>query len=271
MKSMIKIDHTFLIVMKPNEMLPINNTILKLLLFTLFFCTSCGIGKIQNEVKEGPIVVDNNGIAGNTTLDLLNRVDADVLGKKSDLVILMVGTNDMLNSNKFVSYRDYEANLTQIVRKIKKHETEVLLMSSPTVDSVYLFGRHDKTLFEEDPNIKLQNAKNIVAQVAKENNTLYLDVNSVFSKRGLPVHNQDDYIINEKNSNKKDGVHLTSLGYKFIAKIVFQYLVENNLQVKYKSIVCFGDSLTKGSGAKGAGTITGENYPSFLNQMLNEN
>jgi len=44
--------------------------------------------------------VINSGIKGNTTTDILGRLKKDVLDKKPDLVILMVGTNDMLNSKK---------------------------------------------------------------------------------------------------------------------------------------------------------------------------
>lgn len=237
-----------------------------LLIPSILVLISCGGSKTNKADIE--ITIHNKGVAGNTTINLLNRIDEDVLSENPDLVILMVGTNDMLNSKKFVSYEDYELNLKQIVETIKKNNAQVLLMSTPTVDSIYLYQRHDKKLFTDTPNVKLQKVKLIIEKIAKATNSHFVDINGAFRVENLPVHNKDEYIINKKNSNKEDGVHLTPVGYEFIAKNIFEFLESNGLSNKYNNVICFGDSLTKGSGAEGAGTVTGENYPSFLNRML---
>ncbi|MDN3663837.1 SGNH/GDSL hydrolase family protein [Algibacter miyuki] len=240
------------------------------MIFTLFIClTACKTALVKK--GEVTLVVENNGVAGNSTANLLRRLESDVLSEKPDLVIIMVGTNDMLNSKKFVSYENYHENLSSIVENIKNIDAQVLLMTPPRVDSLYLFKRHDKALFTDTPNVKLQKVKQIMEDVAKEYDAFFVDNYSVFKAKGLPQHNQDNYIRNLKNSNKEDGVHLKPIGYKLIAENVFDYLKTNNLLDKYKHIICFGDSLTKGSGASGAGTITGENYPSFLYRMLLKN
>ncbi len=44
----------------------------------------------------------NKGVAGNNSKDLMVRVDNDVINEQPDLVIIMVGTNDMINSKKFL-------------------------------------------------------------------------------------------------------------------------------------------------------------------------
>ena len=248
--------------------------------YLLLIIISCFIGcktKVLEEKKDInskeriTLKLENGGIAGNTAVNLKGRLEADVLSQNPDLVILMVGTNDMLNSKKFVSYQDYKQNLSEVVKRIKENGSQVLLMSPPTVDSLYLFMRHDKTVFTDTPNIKLQKAKEIIEQVAQDNDAFYVDNYNVFKAKGLPVHNKDEYIRNQKNSNVKDGVHLKPKGYKLIAQNVYAYLKANKLLDKYNYIICFGDSLTKGSGAEGAGTITGENYPSFLYAMLTAN
>ena len=252
--------------------------IISFLVFVVFL-SGCKASKIKSDTKliskkvETPFTLnlENNGVAGNTTINLLGRLEKDVLSKNADLVILMVGTNDMLNSKKLVSYDDYKLNLDKIVKEIKKTNAQVLLISPPTVDSIYLFNRHDKNLFKEGPNQKIYKVKQIIKEVSEANNTLFVDNNLAFKTLNLPVHNEDKYIRNKKNSNVEDGVHLTPLGYKLIAENVYQFLENNNLSKKYRNIICFGDSLTKGSGAKGAGTITGENYPSFLYKMLTNN
>ena len=89
------------------------------------------IGLLFASVTSQELIV-NKGIAGDTSADLLGRIESDVIAENPDLVILMVGTNDMLNSSKMLSYEEYASNLTEIVRRLKKSEMEVLLLSPPT-------------------------------------------------------------------------------------------------------------------------------------------
>jgi lysophospholipase L1-like esterase len=224
--------------------------------------------EVEEIIEDYTFEIENKGIAGNTTINLLDRLESDVFNNTPDLVVLMVGTNDMLNSQKFVSYENYETNLSQIVERIKAKNAQVLLMSAPTVDSLYLYIRHDKNLFTDTPNLKLQKAKKIVEKIATATNSYFVDINGAFRAKKIPVHNTDAYIRNKKNSNSEDGVHLTPLGYSFVAENIYAFLKSEEVLLKYKHIICFGDSLTKGSGASGAGTVTGENYPSVLGNML---
>ena len=83
--------------------------------------------------------VINAGVGGNNTVNLLKRIEEDVLKKNPDLTILMVGTNDMLNSRKMISFQDYADNLNIIVKTLLSNEIKVLLMSPPPVDSNYPF------------------------------------------------------------------------------------------------------------------------------------
>lgn len=199
---------------------------------------------------KGYTQVINAGVGGNTTLNLLERLDEDVLKHKPDLVIVMVGTNDMLNSKKMISYKQYKKNLKKILRRIKRGGANIVLMTSPPVDSVYLFQRHKRRLFTEMPNVKLDSIRNIVSRIARKNKWKYLDLYQTFSEMHLPKHNEDLFFRNEKNSGAKDGVHPTALGYRFIGELVFYHLKENNLLSDHQRIVCFGDSITNGSGVK---------------------
>lgn len=209
--------------------------------------------------------VINAGIGGNTSKDLLKRIDKDVLSQNPDLVILMVGTNDMLNSRKMLSYEEYAANIEEIVRKLKTNGAEVVLMTSLPVDSVYLFTRHNRSNFTEPPNAKIDSVGQIVEGIAIKHKTYFFDLNAVFKSRNLPQHNQDLFIKNPRNSSKTDGVHPTSLGYHLIASQVFFFLKENELIKSDKKIICFGDSITFGGGEENE-----RNYPSYLNQFIKE-
>ncbi|MFY0652434.1 MAG: esterase [Cyclobacteriaceae bacterium] len=222
--------------------------------FVFVFCMWCIGANAQ---------VVNAGVGGNTTKDLLNRIDRDVLNQEADLVILMVGTNDMLNSKKMITYQEYQKNLEEIIQSIKQRGSEVLLMSSPPVDSAYLFTRHDRKLFNETPNEKINAVGNIVSAVAKQLGIFFFDLNAKFKELNLPKHNEDLFIKNPQNSGKTDGVHPTALGYRFIAENIFFFLKENKLLKPDIKIVCFGDSITKGSGA----TV---NYPSYLADRIED-
>lgn len=216
------------------------------------------------------VTIANKGIGGNNTNDLLKRIDTDVVKLNPDLVILMVGTNDLLNSKKMISFEKYETNLNQIVKKIKDNKSQILLMSPPPVDSIYLFQRHDKNVYTQPPNVKMDSARQIIKRTANKHTLLFIDLFQAFKNKNIPDHNQDNYIRNIKNSSKNDGVHPTPLGYQFITDQITHYLKEKGLLYKYTNIVCFGDSITFGSGLKKGGTVFGENYPSYLYKILNQ-
>ncbi len=85
-----------------------------------------------------------------------------------------------------------------------------------------------------------------------------------FVKRGIPKHNSDEYIKNEKNSRKKDGVHPTPAGYKLMSDIIWAFMEQSELVTRYRTIICLGDSITNGGG-----NASGKNYPTYLKQNLN--
>lgn len=215
------------------------------------------------------IEVINSGVGGNTTKDLLKRIDTDVIEHQPDLTILMVGTNDLLNSRKMISFEEYRSNLDRIIKAIKASGSDVLLMSSPPVDTAYLFNRHDKAVYTMDPNKKMDSVCVVVNELAIANGVFFLNLQRKFKTRNIPKHNEDLFIRNPMNSGKADGVHPTELGYNFIAENILQFMKEHGLLKKYLKIVCFGDSITRGDGVMAGGTVSGKNYPSFLYQKLN--
>ncbi len=218
---------------------------------------------ISNAVSTPQTKVINAGVGGNTTRDLLKRIDRDVLEHRPDLVILMVGTNDMLNSKKMIGYGEYASNVEVLMKKIKTSGSELVLMSPIPADSVYLFTRHEKHLFKQSPNQKIDSIGKLVEKLAMDKQVYFFDLNAEFKQLNLPQHNRDLLIRNVKNSGKADGVHPTALGYRLMAQNVYHFLKENKLIEEGKKIICFGDSITRGGG-KGA------NYPAYLGELISE-
>jgi len=216
------------------------------------------------------ISIINKGIGGNNTNDLLKRIDADVLSQSPDLVIMMVGTNDMLNTKKIISYDLYRSNYESIVQKLIDNKIKVVLMSSPPVDTGYLFQRHRRELFQQQPNEKIDSIRTIVKQIAKNNGLCFLDLNEAFKVIGSPNRTKESLIINEANKAIPDGIHPTKEGYQFISKKIYRFLKKHRLIKKNMKIICFGDSITYGSFMKGEGTTSGDTYPAMLQNYLNK-
>lgn len=102
--------------------------------------------------------VCNKGVAGNSSSDLLARLNHDVIDLNPDLVIVLVGTNDLLNSKIMVSVAELISNLERLTDSLRRHGIDVVLVSPPPVDSAYLFERHDADLYPLPPNKLLKEA-----------------------------------------------------------------------------------------------------------------
>jgi lysophospholipase L1-like esterase len=209
------------------------------------------------------VKVINAGIGGNNTIDLLKRLETDCLSHHPDLVIIMVGTNDALNSFKSVSDKDYEANLNSLVKKINQAGSKVLLLTIPPIYEPYLLLRHPASFYgTEGPTVKRNKINEIIKSVSTTNHTYFLDTGGFIDKIGKVGVDKDSLIRNVLNSNNKDGVHPTATGYRFIALSIFNF-ISSQKQV-FRSIVCYGDSITFGDGS-----IDKESYPSYLKKLLN--
>ncbi|SKA31158.1 GDSL-like Lipase/Acylhydrolase family protein [Chitinophaga eiseniae] len=231
-----------------------------LLLCCLMACMACA---------SRTYTVINKGVAGNSTADLLARVEKDVVALQPDLVVLMAGTNDMVNSHKLVPYGQYAAQYRQLVRRIRQAGARVVLMTSLPVDTGYLFQRHQRGLYDTDPNRKIDSACAIVREIAVSEQVYCFDLHEVFVRHGEPDRAAASLIINAANTGREDGIHPTAAGYRLMAAQLYAYLKKHHLLRRHHRILCFGDSITYGAFMDGAGTDTGDTYPAALKRLLN--
>jgi lysophospholipase L1-like esterase len=212
-------------------------------------------------ISTGETEVINAGIGGNNTVDLLARMDKDCLQHQPQLVILMVGTNDM-NSRKYIPLADYEKNLQAMIDAIKKAKSKILLMNLLPVYEPYLMTRHKPEFYApEGHSGRLAQMNALIKKVAGRNRIAFLDLHHIFQTVGNIGLDADSLLQNEANSNKTDGLHPTADGYRTIAIAVYQHLLDHDLV--RERIVCFGDSITFGDGKPG-----GKNYPAYLKKLL---
>lgn len=208
----------------------------------------------------------NKGVPNNNISNLLRRVKRAVLKHHPGLVIIMIGTNDMVNPPKMLSYTDYKEKLNTLVKTIKANGAEVLLLTLPYVDPIDLFSRHRRKKYTIPPNERIDSANAIIYQTAKDQHCLSLDINSIFNAHHSPNRTSSSLIRNKQNARARDGVHPTPEGYEVIAKNIAAFLKQKGKS--YKKIICFGDSITFGAYVKGEGSTRGKTYPAVLKRLL---
>lgn len=210
----------------------------------------------------------NKGTPGNITKDLLVRVYRDVIVHKPDVVVLLIGTNDLLNTRKMVSMTEYYNNIEQLADSLLSHNIHLVVVSPPTVDTLYLYQRHDASLYPAPPLQLLESARDTIETLCLRKNLLFVDLFTHLMEMGVPLHEEDYIIRNRMNSGESDGIHFTIEGNRLLAQLVYGKLKENFGELINLKIICFGDSITFGVYMKGRGTAEGDTYPAVLKRLI---
>lgn len=156
--------------------------------------------------------VVNSGISGNTTEDLINRIDRDLYNYNPSTVIIQIGTNDIRAS---IKDEDIIKNLKSIIKGIRKNRKNASIL----IESIYPINREMDVDYWKDVNTDYNN-KHItklnkeIKELCKKEHIKYIDI---YSKL-LDDNN------NLKETYSKEGLHLTDLGYYKVTKIIKEYL-----------------------------------------------
>lgn len=209
----------------------------------------------------------NAGIPGNTTAEMLARLDRDVLAHAPELVILKAGTNDAVNSHKLVPAERIRANLAAIVAALRPHAA-VLLVTPLPVHVPFLLSRHRTEAYGDLPPAERQRlAAAAVRTLGASAGIPVVDAYAIFAGVGLIGEDPRSLLRNPANSGVADGVHPTADGYRVLATAIAAAIRAHALPTG--RIVCLGDSITHGQYVAGEGTDGGESYPGWLGRILN--
>ncbi len=154
------------------------------------------------------IKVDIKGIASNRTYHLYDRLTADCINLKPDVIIMLIGVNDAWENYGPENYppllRPMEPHMREIYRRIRAElpDAQVLYLMPFLIDAVEEKLPFHKTLDE---------FREVLKGLAEENGALVLDLQQMF------------YDEQKKTEPKKlaiDGIHPTNLGHKVMADAV---------------------------------------------------
>ncbi len=209
----------------------------------------------------------NFGTPGMSAASLKDERLQKALDRKPDLTVLLVGTNDMINSSSLTSLPGFEENYNRVVRQLLDSGSRVIPVTLPPCNEALLFKRHQPEKFGSmSPNARIVEANKIIRSAAEKNKLPLVDFYAEVRKQGTA--GKDSLIRNPDNRGGVDGVHPTPAGYRRLAEMVFQAIRTNKINAR--RIVCLGDSITYGISVKGAGTAEGDTYPGQLLLLLNE-
>lgn len=144
------------------------------------------------------ITISNQGISGDITEGVLNRVET-ICKTNAKKGFLLIGINDI---QRQISVNDIFSNYQEIIENLKKCGIEPIIQSTIQVSKL-------KDRLNTDINTLNEKLK----VYCQENKIIYIDLNSQFTIDGKL-----------KDMFTKDGIHLNGLGYKTWQNILKEYI-----------------------------------------------
>lgn len=144
-----------------------------------------------------PEDIINVGVGGNNSLDVLTRLQSDVISQSPAVCVVMIGNNDFSGAGKTLSTTQYASNITSIVEQLRAASIKVVLFSPMlTTGSTASFVSW---------NAYLKAIEDVVGQLKVP----YVDIFREFSYASLR---------GEFSGLHADAVHPSAAGHAFIAE-----------------------------------------------------
>ncbi len=158
------------------------------------------------------IKVEIKGIASNRTYHVYDRLTADCISLKPDVVIMLIGVNDAWENYVPEKYppllRPMEPHIREIYRRLRTElpNTQILYLMPFLIDAVEEKFPYHKTLDE---------FREVLRSIALENGATVLDLQEIFYQAQKSI---------EPEKLAVDGIHPTNLGHKVMADAIEKVL-----------------------------------------------
>lgn len=159
------------------------------------------------------------GVGGNTSVDMLARLDRDVLSKKPDWMTLSCGVNDVWHgANGGVPLEAYERNITSIVDQAQAAGIKVVILTSTVIGEELDNENNKKLVAYNDFLHQLAKARNL--PIAGENEAFQAAIKATPPSPGAKVLTHD-------------GVHPIPDGNQILAATLLQAMGATPAQMEH--------------------------------------
>ena len=154
------------------------------------------------------------GVDGNTVFDLYERTDSDILSKGADIVVILIGINDVWHklSGKGTDKMTFERIYEAIIKKLQPAAIKIVLCT-PTV-----IGERLHYMNEQDADLEIY--CEIVRNLASKYELPFADLRKAFLNYNF-INNIND---NEYGILTYDRVHLNENGNQLVAEEMWKVL-----------------------------------------------
>ncbi len=168
---------------------------------------------IQKEGLSNNYELIGAGISGNKVYDLYLRLEADVLQKSPDIVVIYIGVNDVwhkMSSGTGTDYDKFGKFYEAIVKKIQAGGSKIILCTPAAIG--------ERTDHSNQQDGDLNRYCNWIKSFAAQNQLPLVNLRSELLVYNLK-HNPDN---KDKGVLTVDGVHLNATGQQFVAEAVWK-------------------------------------------------
>lgn len=168
----------------------------------------------------------NSGISGQTTTQMLERFNRDVVNYLPTVVVILAGTNDIAGNGGSITVKRIHANIVSMAQLAKTNGIQVVLCS---VLPVYKYPWSQSV----NPIDSISSLNNLIKNYAQENEIIYADFYApmVNDQKGL------------KSQYSGDGVHPNLSGYRVMNPIVEEAIDKAKLLAGIDPLVSQNDVL----------------------------
>ncbi|MDI6737188.1 MAG: SGNH/GDSL hydrolase family protein, partial [Nanoarchaeota archaeon] len=159
--------------------------------------------------------VYNLGVPGDTTKELLERIDAEAKAREPNLIIITIGNNDSISvkpkKRQMVPLEQFQKNLEKLIKKAKKFTGKIVLLGCTGVDEAKTTPIPWQTDFHyTNDNLKKYDEK--IKEAAVKSGCYYFGIFDLLQPEHL-----------------EDGLHPNAKGHEKLFLAVKDFLDRNGL------------------------------------------